>query len=107
MLELTTAAIAVEMEETNLVWVLSAKLLSQLTVYIFSRQNLGNITDKEQSANIQEDYSRLTSALIAARLPSLNASTAEVSRPYDFGPSLHQDFDLSILISIRRAHETQ
>ena len=56
---------------------------------------------------MQEDYSRLTGALIAARLPSLNVSTAEVSRSYDFGPSLHQDLDLSILVSIRHAHETQ
>ena len=46
--------------------------------------------------------------LIAARLPSLNVLPAEVSRPYDFGgPSFHHDFDLTLLVSIRRAHETQ
>ena len=75
--------------------------------YMFSRQSLGNVTDNEQSANTQEDFSRLAGALIAARLPSLNASTAEASRPYDIGPSFHQDLDLSILVSIRCAHETQ
>lgn len=72
-----------------------------------SRQSLGNVTDNEQTANIQEDSNRLAGALIAARLPSLHSSTAEASRPYDFGPSFHQDLDLSILVSIRRAHETQ
>lgn len=107
MLELTTAAIAVEIDETNLAWVGQIVVRAQLMVYIFVRQNLGNVTDEEQSANIQEDCSRLTGALIAARLLSLNASTAEVSRPYDFGPSLYQDLDLSILVSIRRAHETR
>ena len=65
------------------------------------------MTNEEQSANIQEDASRLTSALIAARLPSLNASTTEASQPYDFSPSFHQDLDLSILVSIRHSHETQ
>jgi hypothetical protein len=65
------------------------------------------VTDEQRSASIQEDSSRLAGALIAARLPSLNMSTAEVSRPYDFGPSFYQDLDLSILVSIRCAHETQ
>lgn len=43
-----------------------------------------------------------------ARLPPLNVFPAEASRPYDFGgPSFHHDLDLTILVSIRRAHETQ
>jgi hypothetical protein len=75
-------------------------MLQEPNRYIFARQSLGNVTDKEQSANIQEDSNRLVGALIVARLPSLNASTAEVSRPYNFGPSFHQDLDLSILVSI-------
>ena len=73
---------------------------SQTNCYIFPRQSLGNVTDEEQSASIQEDSSRLTGALIAARLPSLDMSTAEVLRPYDFGLSFYQDLDLSILVSI-------
>ena len=80
---------------------------SQTNCYILPRQSLGNVTDEEQSASIQEDSSRLTSALIAARLPSLNMSMAEVSQPYDFGPSFYQDLDLSIPVSVRCAHETQ
>ena len=80
---------------------------SQTNCYIFPRQSLGNVTDEEQSASIQEDSSRLAGALIAARLPSLDMSTAEVLRPYDFGLSFYQDLDLSILVSIRHAHETQ
>ena len=66
------------------------------------------MTDNVQSANIQEDSDRLAGALIAARLPSLNRFPAEASRPYNFGgPSFHHDFDLTILVSIRRSHETQ
>ena len=66
------------------------------------------MTDNDQSANIQEDSDRLTSALIAARLPSLNAFPEEASRPYDFaGPSFHHDLDLTMLVSIRCSHETQ
>ena len=66
------------------------------------------MTEKDQSANIQADSDRLTGALIAARLPSLNVFPAEVSRPYDFGGlSFHHNFDLTLLVSIRRAHETQ
>jgi hypothetical protein len=73
----------------------------------YLRQRLNNLTDNDQSANIQEDFDRLTSTLTAARLPSLNVFPAEASRPYDFGPSFHHDLDLSMLVSIRRAHETQ
>ena len=80
---------------------------SQTNCYIFPRQSLGNITDEEQSASIQEDSSRLAGALIAARLPSFDMSMAEVLQPYDFGLSFYQDLDLSILVSIRHAHETQ
>jgi hypothetical protein len=81
--------------------------IPQLTIIFFSRQSLGNVTDDDQSANIREDSNRLAGALIAARLPSVNAFPAEASRPYDFGPSFHQDLDLSVLVTIRRAHETQ
>jgi hypothetical protein len=65
------------------------------------------VTDNDQSGSVQEDSDRLAGTLIVARLPSLNVLPAEVSRPYDFGPSFHHDLDLSILVSIRRAHETQ
>ena len=65
------------------------------------------MTDKDQSANIQADSDRLTGTLTAARLPSLNVFPAEASRPYDFGPSFHQDLDLSILVSIWHSHKTQ
>jgi len=63
--------------------------------------------DNDQSANIQEDSNRLAGALMAARLPPLNVFSAEASWPYDFGPSFHHDLDLSILVSIQHAHETQ
>ena len=65
------------------------------------------MTDNDQSANIQEDSERLTSALIAARLPSLNVFPAEASHAYDFNGSFHHDLDLTMLVSIRRTHETQ
>ena len=65
------------------------------------------MTDDDQSVNIQADSDRLTGALAAARLPSLNVFPMEASRPYDFGPSFHHDLDLTILVSIRCAHETQ
>ena len=65
------------------------------------------MTDNDRYANIQADSDRLAGALTAARLPSLDVCTAEASRPYDFGPSFHHDLDLSILVSIRRSHETQ
>ena len=65
------------------------------------------MTDHDQSANAWEDSNRLAGALIVARLPSVNVFPAEESRPYDFGPSFHHDLDLSVLVTIRRAHETQ
>ena len=37
----------------------------------------------------------------------LDVCTAEVSRPYQFGPSFHHDLNLCILVSIRCSHETQ
>ena len=93
MLELTTAAIAVELDETNLAWVfLASKIACESTtnLYFSTRQSFDNVTDKDQSASIQADSNRLSSALTAARLPSLNAFPAEASWPYDFGgPSFH------------------
>src|ERR1700683_1677724 len=75
--------------------------------YMISRQSLSDVTDNNWSADIQEDSNRLAGALIATRLLSLYASTAEALQLYDFGPSFHQDLDLSIPVSIWCAHETQ
>jgi len=84
MLELTTTAITVEMDETNLgVGFVGQIVITINSLYFFqtkSRQHL----DKEQSANIQEDTVDSPAPIIAARLPSLDASTADVSRPYDW-----------------------